>query len=382
MKCSNRIYIKVRNYLAKHPKPPLILSHGFLHFVVLLALLIVAIILYNSTKEMSTIEVSQINISYQESLHNYEYSGIKGEFFLNQIDTSWIQINTCMRPVFDAKRKDSVSAEPSIDPNYKFSSAVIDDETDWATKHYNLKKHRNYYSHGIVVITSNECKLKRLGDKSDENIDWFYPNYDAFNDTLYAEYFSTDTIHHNTKKITLIGDDLFKSGRNSPVKALWIGISAYKSQYANSNNLEYIDPFERGRFDIYYGYEKITNSKQSRFERRSALLKGDKLEQRTVERPFEIRTVIPEPDIITPFYISYNSAESQKRILQNGGIYLQVQDIDKQNEVDLRMMQYTILIGAIIAFMLDIIVNLILKWRRLAKKIQLEDEKDKNKLEN
>ena len=84
-------------------------------------------------------------------------------------------------------------------------------------------------------------------------------------------------------------------------------------------------------------------------------------------KPFEIKYIYPEPDIVTPSYVEYNTIQSVEKLLKNHGVYLIYEDTMARIKANRISLQYTVLIGAIIAFMLDIIVNLILKWRRLAK---------------
>ena len=80
-------------------------------------------------------------------------------------------------------------------------------------------------------------------------------------------------------------------------------------------------------------------------------------------KPFEIKNASPQPDQMNPYSISYSSKASITNIMRNQGFYIIIEDIIARNQASRYSLQYTVLIGAIIAFMLDIIVNLILKWR-------------------
>ena len=79
--------------------------------------------------------------------------------------------------------------------------------------------------------------------------------------------------------------------------------------------------------------------------------------------PFDVKYVFPQPDVITPSEIRYNSYESIKRLFRNGGVQFIIEDINARNKVNRHAFLFTVLIGAIITFMLDIIVVLIRKWR-------------------
>ena len=55
-------------------------------------------------------------------------------------------------------------------------------------------------------------------------------------------------------------------------------------------------------------------------------------------------------------------------VIDNGGIYLIAEDINKKNAMERKTFLYTILVGAALALFIDIIINLVVKWKTLSEK--------------
>lgn len=81
--------------------------------------------------------------------------------------------------------------------------------------------------------------------------------------------------------------------------------------------------------------------------------------------PKEIISIFPEPDIIRLNKICYETPEKIKAVLDNGGLYVFIEDINRRKDIERRTFLCAVLLGAALAFMLDIFVNLIIKWRNL-----------------
>lgn len=81
--------------------------------------------------------------------------------------------------------------------------------------------------------------------------------------------------------------------------------------------------------------------------------------------PKEIITIFPEPDIIRLNKICYKTPAKIKSVLDNRGLYVFMEDINRRKDIERRTFLCTVLFGAALAFMLDIFVNLIIKWRNL-----------------
>jgi hypothetical protein len=78
-----------------------------------------------------------------------------------------------------------------------------------------------------------------------------------------------------------------------------------------------------------------------------------------------IHEIEPKPDFIKGNYIGYYSKESIEAIRQNDGVKLFAEDLAVSNKNKQEEFLNSVLIGTCLAFMLDIIVQLVLKLRRL-----------------
>lgn len=76
-------------------------------------------------------------------------------------------------------------------------------------------------------------------------------------------------------------------------------------------------------------------------------------------------SVYPTPTSTGISIIKYEGAEAVKEVLENGGIYISAKNNIRSKEFDNLFLIISILGGTLIAFMLDIIITLIYKWRRL-----------------
>lgn len=87
-----------------------------------------------------------------------------------------------------------------------------------------------------------------------------------------------------------------------------------------------------------------------------------------IEVPINIINIYPQPTKVTPGSIEYSGKTKFMEIGKNGGIYFLIEDLNKKATSDRKVYLYTILLGGALAFLLDIIVNLIIKWRNLSEK--------------
>lgn len=89
-------------------------------------------------------------------------------------------------------------------------------------------------------------------------------------------------------------------------------------------------------------------------------------------KPLKYQYIFPEPDMITSGSIMYSSQQKIKEVIDNRGIIVQAEDINVKNKGDREAFINAIILGAMIAFWLDIFVNLVIKWRNL----NLKEHKD------
>lgn len=84
------------------------------------------------------------------------------------------------------------------------------------------------------------------------------------------------------------------------------------------------------------------------------------------QTPINFISIYPEPNIIRPNKIQYTGSDNVKNVIKNGGVYIFMEDINRKNESDKHIFLCTVLLGAFLAFLFDIVVNLIIKWKNLA----------------
>ena len=80
-----------------------------------------------------------------------------------------------------------------------------------------------------------------------------------------------------------------------------------------------------------------------------------------------IHKIEPKPDYVNGFKIAYNSKEKLKEIVQNQGVFLYAEDLEASNKDRQKEFLNSVLFGTCLAFMIDIIIQLVLKLRRLHK---------------
>ena len=86
------------------------------------------------------------------------------------------------------------------------------------------------------------------------------------------------------------------------------------------------------------------------------------------ENPITVENIFPEPSVFTPTKIAYLGYDKVKQVLDNTGIRISGIDINAKSKSDKTIFLYTVLIGTLLAFMLDILVELVIKWRNLVKR--------------
>lgn len=80
-----------------------------------------------------------------------------------------------------------------------------------------------------------------------------------------------------------------------------------------------------------------------------------------------ILSVFPEPTYISPSSIIYEGDELAKLYRNNGFVFLG-EDLSIKQKSDRNTFLWTVLFGTAIALTIDILVNLILKWRDILPK--------------
>ena len=85
------------------------------------------------------------------------------------------------------------------------------------------------------------------------------------------------------------------------------------------------------------------------------------------ERAISFDQLIPVPNINTGDAIIYNDTTKVREIF-NSGIYIKATDLDKEHQRNNKAFQSSVIAGLFLAFALDIIVQLVIKWRNLVRR--------------
>lgn len=94
---------------------------------------------------------------------------------------------------------------------------------------------------------------------------------------------------------------------------------------------------------------------------------GKNNRQEGIGEPINIEKIIPEPSEITASDITFKGKDKITEVIKNGGIYIRAVDPVIKAQSDERQIIYTVLAGTIFAFCLDLLVQIVIKWKRLKK---------------
>lgn len=327
MKSIRKIYQYSINYLSKHSGLATFLSHGGVHLIALVLLSILAIILYNKTDDNEKTNLTHVCIDAYEKSDSINFM-----LYFPQIIYGFINLDNKETNTF------------SFDIYFLREDLIVDDDLLIPDSALIKTKCSVFYD-----IVTNVGKIKPLSIKKNENDDYIKTNkYSPDGKSLIYKATSTQSMLDLKYLEIPFKFIINKESSNAPTSILYLELNV-ESPVSEIPNSMLLDKYLHLGSSLRIDY-------------------GHTADGTNDYKPFDIKYVFPEPDVVTPFYLEYSNSKSVQRILDNKGVYLIYEDVMARNKANRMSLQYSILIGAIIAFMLDIIVNLILKWRRLAKK--------------
>lgn len=80
---------------------------------------------------------------------------------------------------------------------------------------------------------------------------------------------------------------------------------------------------------------------------------------------YAFKEIYPTPTSISLNRVKYIGKEAVENIIRNGGVYIEAEDVKLSYRKDKIFILNSVLLGTIIAFAIDIIIQLVYKWRRL-----------------
>lgn len=291
----NKYYDRVTKYLAAHKKLTVFLSHGGLHLVVLLVLVVTSFFLARSV--------------YRSTIRNY------------------VVLDMAIGCGGDC---DSLMM---TDLSIRVRPRGVNGNGD--------------YSHGVTVSPT----ITDLSDSSvvvDRRVNVSYRFSFPLGGYKYRSDFNSP---HDSVTVTRA-----KDGLDISMPAYWAGaVESTCNLFGNAKD----SPFYTLRW-------RIDALPCDLGERSEITVLLDSVGGSSVS-PITFDKIYPTPDVVGISSFAYRGKASVERVLREGGIYVEATDALRSIKSDRYELVYTVLLGTIIAFCLDIIIKLIYKWRNLRR---------------
>lgn len=319
--------------MSKHKAIAFFFSHGGLHLVVLLILIVLAVCLYIKVENSNTIVFRQMNVSISDTLKNHKISSLYLYKAMtpraNSLDTKNFAdffVSVEFQMMEQKIRNGNVNKQQLLYDSVHNKStnivAKIAIRTDQYGKEFLTDSTETVYTHDI---RNGEIKdIRHFVFKSNKEVELYFSSLKKENISHIVDLHS-----YNLQNVLKYWDD------DNPFYCFWIGITTDIP----------LDLEHSSKIEIQF------NHIHSFLEQQPAI--PDK--------------VIPSPSEITPSSVIYKGKEKVESVLSNGGIFISGVDPVKKSKADKTELLYTVLIGTIITFSLDIFVQLIIKWRKLSK---------------
>ena len=268
---------------------------------------------------------SQVVYTFKgDTLKNYKLSTIKMKSDLsrrpgnvyNPNDTR-LDYGYIRDPEVDSPKIVNLFNNPRIKGDYDLISVVhvvVDNQTP-------VEKYNKQYP--IYKLTTSKQVCNSIKYTSHDK---YYFGYSSLEDSTH--YF----------KYSFYGKDVFKQwSKVNPYFKIWIGLNM-KCKYELDDNSE-----------ITILLDDSNNNKYGK----------------CINEPLNIEEIIPQPSYRSVSEIKYKGKEKINEVVKNGGVYISALDPEKKAESDKRQILFSVFAGTFIAFCIDILVQLILKWRNI-----------------
>lgn len=332
---AGRLYTKTRNYLASHKRLALFLSHGGLHVAVLICLIAGVCMMAYSISQSSKSEPMLLDFEFGDRTRQSKLTNFNLSISTNKYDTHGISLKI-KTAYSDTWFKPYKAFEPYIKmrtnkrtTTRSFSHRLDSIEIVKLSGNFGIKKY-GYYGEDADSIIYNSSDWSRTifsyRDSLENNIisDGGRFQNDSWNKNPYYSFYIR--FHYNTIK--------WDNGHGTGLL----------SMPTDSLNLDSDEPFN------------------SQIKIRFEMDKFDADNPQLVS----FTTIQPTPSKVGFDYVLYDDPAQLREILSNG-IYIEAEDVAMARQAERKAFLFSVLLGTLIAFMLDVIVTLVLKWRRLAK---------------
>ena len=322
----SELYRKGVSMLSNHKGIPKFFAHGLLHLIVLSILATMAIFMGLYLSESNIASFNQIIYTFEgDTLQNYRLNYLHFEKDMSRRPDNTYNEND-IQLTYGYEKDSSIDVTKKIYPYRKSGGDSID----------LVSKVRYFLRNDVEDTIKTSPKGKYIYVKKSKQ---YYKINMRSNHERYYYYLSTtnDSIHE-FRQITNAMDHTIDWGKLNPFFSFWIGVVTDDSCKLNKESKIVIK---------FNDFRKVNASDG-------------------ISQPLIVEKIIPEPTSMNLKEVVYEGKELEN-VLKQKGIYVSGVDPVKRDEVEQKNLKITVYLGTIIAFMLDIIVQLFLKWRRLKK---------------
>ena len=301
---------------------PKVLSFGGVHFILLALLFCQAIYWWCYLEENNVTSFNQIIYRfYGDTLKNYRINYLYFEKDMRRRPSNIFNVND-INYKYGFIKNNKKEREDTILLNYK--------DHDW--KSNLVSKVRNLTCNSIKDTLSR----RRFNALDTIHKIIYKTQYISNHERYYYDISTTDDSTHTFRRVTHAQDHLIEWENEIPCFSFWIGFILDNCNELNDSSVI------RLKFN---DFEKDVSTEG-------------------YKKPLLVEKVLPKPTTWDLKKIEYKG-EELKAVLKQGGIYISGLDPEKKEIVEKKNIRTTVLLGTILAFMLDIVVQLVLKWRRL-----------------
>ena len=316
-------YVKTIGLLSCHKGVPFVLAHGGIHLFLLVVLCITSIWMFFQLREINIASFNQISYTfYGDTLNNYK------------LDYMVFEKDMRRRSGYQCNFKDIQLTYGYVKDTTKTDMRIVNP----------IKIDDDRYNCDLVsvvrYVTKNSLKdtliNKKQQFKTNSLNQWLRTIMISNHERLYYCYSTLKDKTHIFYRVTHAKDRLIEWEKNTPLFNYWMGIVMKKD--VKLNNKSYIK--------IYINDINPNNAVYG------------------IEQPIIIEKIVPKPTVQNMNEIVYKGRELEQVISQQG-IYVSGVDPIKKEKAERKNLYFTVALGTMITFMLDIIVQLVLKWRKL-----------------
>ncbi len=323
----------------------MILSHGLFHILLLIIVAILASYFYFDNKDKLSETVAHNIYIKTEACERYpDESGDRGYESLESLHVDVILNSDTIKKETGGKYKDAVTISYTV-PQTKVGNRIEPLTSDTV----NVAILRQPCRSGIEGISFEknipQDRLVSVPEKGDSALE-------VLKDSGGVSIFRTTLT--NMVRVPFHGG-YWTRGRKIRLYSSDFGIGKSPYYYYNIKfdlpNPEEMDSIPMGNFSL-----RIVLDDSAIYDNMFGLYSNKQL---------IIHKIEPQPDYVDGSVIQYVYPESLKSIYENDGVFLYAEDLESSNRDRQKEFLNSVLFGTCLAFMLDILIELVIKLRRL-----------------